>query len=244
MKGSLFRTCSNCREYQRNKRASNNKPVIIGVYDNTEQVMENETVYDSDDDRISDLLAKIEYNNAFDDIDIDDHDNILMKVKELKHRNLLCNPEIIYHTLSKYYNFAPAFCRCGRTCGQKLVQRDNSYCILEECSKITGFFDMKFIFSDKSFLYTYNIPSINIFDDFTTSIRLKNRRRCQICLEQKTKNFVQCSRCSNKLCHSCFNNLHDKSICSFCRYTMNDHLNLKIDELNIRLLYISKKEKI
>jgi hypothetical protein len=63
-------------------------------------------------------------------------------------------------------------------------------------------------------------------------------------LENKVKNFVQCSRCSNRVCHSCFNSLHDKSICSYCRYTMNDHLKMKMDELNIRPLCFINKESI
>ena len=46
-KGDLFRTCCKCRENQKNRRA-NSKPVIRGVYDNSETTTENETTDDSE----------------------------------------------------------------------------------------------------------------------------------------------------------------------------------------------------
>ena len=209
-------------------------------------MIEHDTTNDSEmtpEDNIcmSDMLEKMVYNDLIDSMDIQ---STFAKLKELKNKNLMRDPGNIYHSLSKYYKFAPGFCNCGRTCGQRLVQRNNSYCILEECNKITGFFDMKFIFSDKAYLYTYDIPSVNLIEGFTNNIRLKNRRRCEICLDNKVKNFVQCSRCSNRMCHTCFNRLQDKSICSFCRYSMNGQLKMKMDELDIGPLCFINKESI
>jgi hypothetical protein len=244
-KGELFKTCLTCRENQKNRR-SKNKPIIIDVYDNNEPTNENETIDEpqltqEDNDCMGDLLEKMVYNDLFDSIDLP---STFRKLKELKNKNLMCDPDIIYNTLSKYYKFTPMLCRCGGNCSQMLVQSDNSYCILEYCNKISGFFDMKFIFSDKTYFYKCDIPSVNLFDGFTNNIRLKNGRRCVICSDHRTKNFVQCSRCSNRMCHTCFDSLQDKSICSYCRYTINDHLNLKIDELNIRPLCVINKERI
>jgi hypothetical protein len=36
------------------------------------------------------------------------------------------------------------------------------------------------------------------------------------------------------MCNECFDNLTDRLTCSFCRYNLHEHINNKIDELDIR----------
>jgi len=72
----------------------------------------------------------------------------------------------------------------------------------------------------------------NLFENYLQSVKLINRRRCEICLERK-KCFRECGKCRNKCCFNCFNRIHDTILkpCPFCRYEFQDHIDNEFERL-------------
>jgi hypothetical protein len=146
----------------------------------------------------------------------------------------------ILETLNKYYLVMEEECFCEDCLDNDkmdLVYQHNYILItFKEVEQPSGISEniMSFICLKDKKIQRYTLPLINVFDGFTKSIQLKDKKRCQICVERKIRKFVECSRCSNIMCHSCFRNCKNKSCCSYCRYDLlNDYFPDKVNELHI-----------
>jgi hypothetical protein len=75
------------------------------------------------------------------------------------------------------------------------------------------------------------------FETYINTDIYNKKTICEICFEKRTYNFKTCSRCNNPICNYCFTELNKqqkKYSCSYCRYTLEEHLkNNHIENINI-----------
>jgi hypothetical protein len=240
-KGVPFKTCINCRNYVKSKRSPNIEAEPVEEPPTTQQ--EEESIDDSGISRedffsIFEKLEKLE-NPGLDYWDYADIKMFVNKLVELQKKQILTDPDEIRNSLWRLFDRTPSAitglpCTCPGCINRELY--DNPICLFQKDKHINGFCDIKLAFSCKDDIFHYNIPSVNLFDGFVKPVKLKDRRRCTICQDRKVRNFVGCGRCENRMCNECFDNLTDKLTCSFCRYNLNEHINNRIDELDIRSL--------
>jgi hypothetical protein len=87
------------------------------------------------------------------------------------------------------------------------------------------------------------MPSINIFKGFINEIKFEGKRKCDICYNKEFKKLWVCSNCSKRTCPTCFPKLSNKMVCSYCRYTLREHMDKQIDYYKIRPLIVETKIK-
>jgi len=77
------------------------------------------------------------------------------------------------------------------------------------------------------------IPYVNVFKDYVISVKLKNKKRCNIC-QLKKKCIKSCYRCCDKYCSDCFYKFNEKEIkaCPYCRYTFKEHIKFWMSIVN------------
>ena len=86
---------------------------------------------------------------------------------------------------------------------------------------------------DDKTLYLMNLKNTNLIDNYTSKIKYKNKKRCQICSEKQSKHFKMCSQCNKEYCNECFIKANQKYLCCpFCRYTMKTHIYNNIKKYN------------
>jgi hypothetical protein len=241
-KGVPFKTCINCRNYVKSRRTPNleaelvEEPPTPQQEEQPEQQEQSEQQYQplSKNNAMRLILEKLKSLRC--DIELD-LSLIVDKFLELQKKNILTDPEEIKSSLWRLFDRIPSHilylpCTCPGCINRELY--DNPICLFRKDENINGFCDIKLAFSCKDDIFHYNIPSVNLFDGFVKPVKLKDRRRCGICQDRKVRNFVGCGRCDNRMCNECFDNLTDRLTCSFCRYNLNEHINKRIDELDIR----------
>ena len=83
-------------------------------------------------------------------------------------------------------------------------------------------------FKNENTIFTYVMRTCNSLKYFYDINRLKNPRRCEICLT-KTKHFRSCYRCHKNICSNCLKSL-PSLICPYCKYDILEH-SCKMNEL-------------
>ena len=230
-KGSPFKTCINCRNYVKSKRTPNLEAEPAEEPQQDESDLKN--IYGISCEDMCLILGKLGSQGCL-DVDLE---MIVDKFLELQKKYILKDPDEIKSSLWRLFDRTPSTitdipCTCPGCINRELY--DKSICLFQKDKHINGFCDIKLAFSCKDDIFHYNIPSVNLFDGFVKPVKLKDRRRCGICQDRKVRNFVSCGRCDNRMCNECFDNLTDRLTCSFCTYNLHEHLNKKIDELDIR----------
>ena len=76
-------------------------------------------------------------------------------------------------------------------------------------------------FHHKGDICTLILNSCNSFEYFFTKNKLKNPKRCDICLE-KTRYFMNCYRCGNRCCEMCLRSMSSLT-CPYCNYDIVEH---------------------
>ena len=89
------------------------------------------------------------------------------------------------------------------------------------------------IFSHENEMYHIVVKDIRLISGFFNAERLKNKKRCKICCERRSKCFKQCCRCLNSICSSCHKKKKTTN-CSFCRFNLIDHIVNQCKELEYR----------
>ena len=73
--------------------------------------------------------------------------------------------------------------------------------------------------------------AISIVNNFMASVKLKNKRRLDICCE-KSKCFKVCCKCNNRICSFCFKK-SKKLDRSFCRYDLIQSIDEQCHRLGV-----------
>ena len=76
-------------------------------------------------------------------------------------------------------------------------------------------------FSHKFKIITCGMKYCNSFEHFFKISKLPHIRRCCLCCEKERK-FVNCFRCDNRLCLTCFQKCPNL-ICPYCNYDIQEH---------------------
>ena len=106
---------------------------------------------------------------------------------------------------------------------------DQNYIALSECEDGVN---LLFPPDDKT-LYLLTLNNTNLINNFTSKIKYKNKRRCNICSLKQSRHFKMCSQCNKEYCNECFVKANQKYLCCpFCRYTMKAHIDNNIKKYN------------
>ena len=108
-----------------------------------------------------------------------------------------------------------------------------------------GIKDLRIIFSpDNIKIFAADIPAIDIFNGFFIKTKNRGKKRCEICLEKDTRTTHNCGNCNKRICPGCYLKMTNTKSCPYCRYTLYDHMQKKIEELDINELIINLRAKI
>ena len=80
---------------------------------------------------------------------------------------------------------------------------------------------------DEETLYLMSLNNTNLINNYTSKVKFKNKKRCQICSEKQSKHFKMCSQCKKEYCNECFIKANQRYLsCPFCRYNMKQHIDV------------------
>ena len=72
-------------------------------------------------------------------------------------------------------------------------------------------------------------PRANLFNQLTTMLIFRKRKTCDICFERQAGEFMQCFKCRNKCCRSCYIQNRKSMKCPFCRFHFMNEVILRVD---------------
>ena len=223
-----YKTCSGCRkcpiiENNDNQPGSSNDHLNIPVLNDQPVVKENDICKDIIEIPIVPEIIEIPIvpeiieplNN---DQDVLCEEKLVYMFSDFGynvHRNEKQVTDVIFSALDDHFI-------ASMVINQMATQKDVG---LSTC---TGKVDLLFA-PDAKTIYFMNIKNTNLLDNYITTIKYKNKKRCKICCEKISKNFKICTQCQNECCNECFTKANQKILCCpFCRYTMKSHVDNNI----------------
>ena len=184
--GFEFRTCFRCRKIPE----ITNQPIISSQSsseDKDVQIIEEE-IQKHDD--VSNLIKNI-----------DEKTNIIFVINE--------SAEILsrygYKLVEFEYSLLTKFTYATET------NPENAFEFIEwfDRNRLASIFETPYgagllVCPDAKTLFLLKVTNIEIIENYVISMRLKNKKRCQLCYEKSSNKFKECGQCSKQFCRSRF----------------------------------------